>query len=424
MVCSRSSSLLTVSRQAFRPRMTIRSTYKIGHITPSFIHISFVNVMTHLRSFLSLALLPLSLFGSAKGKPQNQLTLFVGTYTQDSPSKGIYVYRFNQDTGNFSLRSSVKAGNPSFVALSPNGNRLYAVSEFNDGRQGAYSFDFDPKTGQLSNPIFVSTKAGDRFDEPKNQPGSDPCNLYTDGKCLITANYSGGDISAFKLDKQGRLQGTAQQTRFRGRDSAAVSHIHCGLPTPDGKYFLATDLGNDRIHRFDFTPSGTEVLAQPTVAFEVKRGEGPRHITFDKGGRYLYLINELGGTCVVMRYNDGQLTEMQTLMADEGGGRGSADIHISPDGKFLYTSHRLKKDGIAIFAINPQTGLLTKVGYQQTGIHPRNFTITPNGKYLLVACRDDNAIQIFRRDARTGLLTNTGKRINLGKPVCLVLRKY
>ena len=227
-----------------------------------------------------------------------------------------------------------------------------------------------------------------------------------------------------KLDKQGRLQGTAQQTRFRGRDSAAVSHIHCGLPTPDGKYFLATDLGNDRIHRFDFTPSGTEVLAQPTVAFEVKRGEGPRHITFDKGGRYLYLINELGGTCVVMRYNNDQLTEMQTLMADEGGGRGSADIHISPDGKFLYTSHRLKKDGIAIFAINPQTGLLTKVGYQQTGIHPRNFTITPNGKYLLVACRDDNAIQIFRRDARTGLLTNTGKRINLGKPVCLVLRKY
>ena len=79
------------------------------------------------------------------------------------------------------------------------------------------------------------------------------------------------------------------------------------------------------------------------MAYEVKRGEGPRHIAFDKGGKHLYLINELGGTCVVMRYNDGKLTEIQTLMADEGGGRGSADIHISPDGKFLYTSHRLKK---------------------------------------------------------------------------------
>ena len=127
---------------------------------------------------------------------------------------------------------------------------------------------------------------------------------------------------------------------------------------------------------------------------------------------------------MVMRYNDGKLTEIQTLMADEGGGRGSADIHISPDGKFLYTSHRLKKDGIAIFSINPQTGVLTKVGYQLTGLHPRNFAITPNGKYLLVACRDDNTIQIFERNANTGLLVDTQKRINLGKPVCLILRKY
>ena len=380
--------------------------------------------MLHPRSLLSLVLSALSLCGFAKGKPSAQLTLFVGTYTEDSPSEGIYVFHFNQETGHFSLRSSAKAGNPSFVVLSPNGNRLYAVSEFNDGRQGAYSFDYNPKTGHLSNPTFVSTKAGDRLGDPENRPGSDPCNLYTDGHCLITANYSGGDISAFKLDKQGRLHGTAQQKRFSGRDSAAVSHIHCGLPTPDGKYFLATDLGNDRIHRFDFAPNGKEILTNPHVAYEVKRGEGPRHITFDKGGKHLYLINELGGTCVVMRYNDGKLTEIQTLMADEGGGRGSADIHISPDGRFLYTSHRLKKDGIAIFSINPQTGLLTKVGYQLTGLHPRNFAITPNGKYLLVACRDDNTIQIFERNTNTSLLVDTRKRINLGKPVCLMLRKY
>ena len=147
-------------------------------------------------------------------------------------------------------------------------------------------------------------------------------------------------------------------------------------------------------------------------------------MVFDNEGKHLYLINELGGTCTVLSYNDGNLTELQTLMADEGGGHGSADIHISPDGRFLYTSHRLKKDGIAIFEINEQTGLLTKVGYQLTGIHPRNFTITPNGKFVLVACRDDNMIQIYRRNARTGLLSDTGKRINVGKPVCLVLRNY
>ena len=90
--------------------------------------------MLHPRPLLSLVLSALSLCGFAQGKQSAQLTLFVGTYTEDSPSEGIYVFHFNQETGHFSLRSSAKAGNPSFVVLSPNGNRLYAVSEFNDGR--------------------------------------------------------------------------------------------------------------------------------------------------------------------------------------------------------------------------------------------------------------------------------------------------
>lgn len=153
------------------------------------------------RLLLPLAFSALSLCAFAKAKQQANLTLFVGTYTQNSLSKGIYVYNFNQETGAFKLRSTAQAGNPSFVAVSPNGKRLYAVSEFNDGKQGAYSFDYDAKTGKLTNPIFASTKAGDQQNDPKNLPGSDPCNLFTDGQCLITANYSGGDINVFKLDK-------------------------------------------------------------------------------------------------------------------------------------------------------------------------------------------------------------------------------
>jgi 6-phosphogluconolactonase len=110
-------------------------------------------------------------------------------------------------------------------------------------------------------------------------------------------------------------------------------------------------------------------------------------------------------------------------MADEGGGHGSADIHISPDGKFLYASHRLKKDGISIFKINSENGKLTKAGYQQTGIHPRNFNITPNGKYILVACRDSNRIEIYYRNGKTGMLTYTNKMIALSKPVCIQFLK-
>ena len=122
------------------------------------------------RLLLPLAFSALSLCAFAKAKQQANLTLFVGTYTQNSWSKGIYVYNFNQETGAFKLRSTAQAGNPSFVAVSPNGKRLYAVSEFNDGKQGAYSFDYDAKTGKLTNPIFASTKAGDQQNDPKNLP--------------------------------------------------------------------------------------------------------------------------------------------------------------------------------------------------------------------------------------------------------------
>lgn len=113
------------------------------------------------------------------------------------------------------------------------------------------------------------------------------------------------------------------------------------------------------------------------------------------------------------------MKRIQTITADSVGGQGSADIHISPDGKFLYASNRLKEDGIAIFKINSKDGKLSKTGYQLTAKHPRNFRITPNGKFLLVAGRDDNKIQVFKRDFATGLLTDTHQDITISKPVCI-----
>ena len=155
------------------------------------------------------------------------------------------------------------------------------------------------------------------------------------------------------------------------------------------------------------------------AAFKVKAGSGPRHLTFAPNGSYAYLINELSGTVIAFEYNDGELKEIQTIAADTVGAKGSGDIHISPDGKFLYASNRLKADGLAIFSIHPENGMLTKVGYQLTGIHPRNFIITPNGKYLLVACRDSNVIQVYERNTDTGLLTDIHKDIKMDKPVCI-----
>ena len=378
--------------------------------------------MKKLQILLSLLGAIISLHSFAQGGKVNNLTMYVGTYTEGGNSKGIYTYNFNQENGTFELLSSATAGNPSFVTLSPEGKRLYAVSEYNDGRQGVYSFDLSENKAKLSNPVFRPTASK----EALPRAGADPCHIVSDGNYVITANYTGGDISVFSLDAEGRLQAEVQHIAFAGRTLERVAHIHCIIPTPDKKYILATDLGNDRVYRFRYNKKArknTEVLTAQQVAYQVSDGQGPRHLTFSKDGRFAYLINELGGECVVLSYRKGKLKEVQRLMADEGGGRGSADIHISPDGRFLYTSHRLKKDGIAIFAINPKKGTLTKIGYQLTGVHPRNFAITPNGKYLLVACRDDNKIQVFQRNETTGELTETSQEIQVDKPTCILFAK-
>ena len=377
--------------------------------------------MKKLQMFLTIVFALLTLITFAQ---DNNLIMYIGTYTEESNSNGIYTYRFNQENGTFELLSSATAANPSFVTLSPDGKRLYAVSEYNDGRQGAYSFDVSEDKVQLSHPVFLPTAPK----EALPRTGADPCHIVSDGKYVITANYTGGDISVFSLDVAGRLQTEVQHISFVEALHGSASHIHCIIPTPEKRYVLVTNLGKNCVYRFRYkawkASKGVKVLSNMKVAYRISDTiQGPRHLTFSKDGRFAYLINELGGECVVLSYHKGKLKEVQRIMADEGGGRGSADIHISPDGRFLYTSHRLKKDGIAIFAIDPKKGSLTKIGYQHTGIHPRNFAITPNGKYLLVACRDDNKIQVFERNEATGELTETPEEIEIDKPTCIVFGK-
>ena len=377
--------------------------------------------MKKLQTFLTIVFALLTFITFAQ---DNNLMMYVGTYTEGGNSKGIYTYHFNQENGTFELLSSATAANPSFVTLSPDGKRLYAVSEYNDGRQGAYSFDVSEDKVQLSHPVFLPTAPK----EALPRAGADPCHIVSDGNYVITANYTGGDISVFSLDAAGRLQAEVQHIAFVEASHGSASHIHCIIPTPERRYVLVTNLGKNCVYRFRYkarkASKGVKVLKDMKVAYRISDTiQGPRHLTFSKDGRLAYLINELGGECVVLSYRKGKLKEVQRIMADEGGGRGSADIHISPDGRFLYTSHRLKKDGIAIFAIDPEKGTLTKIGYQLTGIHPRNFAITPNGKYLLVACRDDNKIQVFERNEATGELTETAQAIEVDRPTCIVFGK-
>ena len=252
--------------------------------------------------------------------------------------------------------------------------------------------------------------------------GADPCYVATNGKEVLTANYSGGSMSIFPLKKNGSLEPV--DTLFEGStggpdtERQATPHVHCTVFSPDGKYIFATDFSADRILRFVIHPKS--IIPHPSAeAIDVDPNSGPRHLTFSPNGKYAYLISELSGNITAFSYLDGKLEKIQTIAADTLRARGSADIHLSPDGKYLYASNRLKGDGLAIFEVNPENGMLAKVGYQLTGIHPRNFIITPNGKYLLAACRDSHVIQVFQRDPVTGLLSDTHQDISINKPVCI-----
>ena len=354
---------------------------------------------------------------AATTSASDTLHMLVGSYGP-ADQEGIKVYKFNQATGEGQYVSGVKGiSNPSYQTVSRDGKRVYSVGEDDGGTACANALTFDAATGTLT---LINSQP---------TQGAAPCHiaLSPEEDYVVTANYNGSNISLFPLDGKGRLK-PEQTIGFEGsgpdKERQAIPHLHFVYFTPDNHYLLANDLGTDRIHRF---PLNTRQKGSNTPLVDRQRasdirltpGSGPRHAVFSADGRFAYLITELSGEVMAFTYDGDSLSLMQTVQADTLDARGSADIHLSPDGRFLYASNRLKGDGLAIFRVNTEDGTLSKAGYQPTGIHPRNFVLTPNGQYLLVACRDTDEIQIFARDASTGLLTDTGRRIKTTKPVCL-----
>lgn len=355
----------------------------------------------------------------AVSEDYNGIYMLVGSYATPE-EEGIKIYRFDEATGNAEYISGLKGiSNPSYLIPSVDGERIYAVGEDEGKTSKANAIRFDKEQETLT---LLNSQLTD---------GAAPCyiTLSPSGKFVITANYFGGSITIFPLDKEGKLKPDTRLISFIGngpdKERQNQPHVHCVEFTPDHKYLLANDLGTDQIHIFPVSEAMTDGVAHSLLDeskeynVKVEPGSGPRHICFHPNQKYAYLINEISGKVITFSYENGKLNALQYIEADTTGAKGSGDIHISPDGKFVYASNRLQADGIAIFSVDQEKGTLTKAGYQLTDIHPRNFIITPNGRYLLIACRDSNTIQIFSRDKVTGLLNDTGKTIKTDKPVCL-----
>lgn len=346
------------------------------------------------------------------------LKMLVGTYTQGNDSQGVYLYEFNAGRNDFKLIDTEMIGNPSFIIPSPDKRLAYGVSEFSDGSEAACAFRLEAGSIKLINCVSTNLPAPLADDK---RIGGDPCNIIIAGAKVLTSNYTGGSITSFPIAEDGSLKPVTES--FSPLTSQEqCSHMHCAILSPDGRYLFANDLGTDTIFRFNVKEDGPDLSsAQIAFRFDSQTHPGPRHSVFSADGRFMYLICELDDTLCTFRYNDGNLELISSQKAYDGEGHGSADIHISPDGKFLYTSHRLKDDGISIFSRNQEDGSVTRVGFQPTGRHPRNFAITDDNRYLLCACRDDNRIEVYRIDKKRGSLSDTGRKLEIPAPVCIQL---
>ncbi len=321
-----------------------------------------------------------------------------------------------------SLGLVAEAANASFLVAHPSGKFLYAANEtssFAGQPGGAVSaYAIDAKTGGLT--LLNQQPSG----------GADPCHLAVDrdGRYLFVANYSGGSISVFPIETDGRLRAATAFVQHVGSSlnpgRQKAPHAHGVYPDAKNRYLVVTDLGLDQllVYRFD-KEKGTLTPNDPPFA-SVKPGAGPRHFAFSADGRLGFVINEIDSTLTAFKFDPAagafkELETVSTLPADWTGRNSTAEIAMHPSLPVLYGSNR-GHDSIHIWKVDPKTGQLASLGLQSTqGKTPRNFAIDPSGHYLFAANQQSDSIVVFKIDPKSGLLEPTGTVLEVGAPVCV-----
>jgi 6-phosphogluconolactonase len=393
------------------------------------------------RDFLAASAVGLLKFAGAgdlaRGKesqPDGEL-LYVGTYTEGDRSEGIYLVRMDPRSGELRLVGSANAGaNPSFLAIHPNGRVLYAVNEVTEHNGKA--------TGVVSAfAIARDTGALTRLNEQPSEGGA-PCYVSVDrgGHALLVANYVGGNVALLPIQADGALARATHVVQHRGtgggpnKERQDVPHAHCIVPDPSNRFALAADLGVDRVFvyraNFDDGNGGTLHHIEGTDAV-MRPGAGPRHLAFHPKLPLVFVANELDSTVTTLRFDAerGALSALKTRSTLPAGWTGAnypADIHFasSGGGRTLYVSNR-GHNSIAVFSVADATGAVALEQVVPTeGDWPRNFSLDPTGRWLLVANQRSGSVVVFARDQASGRLTQTAQRIAVPSPVCLRFRAH
>jgi len=341
----------------------------------------------------------------------NSTHLFVGGSAKPG-EKGMSVFDFNGKTGEVTLVSQADVGpNPSYFCHSKKNVLVYVANEVmqfngeNGGGLTTFKYSDDDALFEKKNEMLI--------------PYGGPCfiSMSPDSGFLFLANYPKGSVVVVKLDAEG-LPETITDTILYVKTSPDVSHAHMIKSDPQGDMIYVTDLGQNRIFRYDFITERGELL--PIDTLEVPEGYGPRHFDFSKDGTMLYVINELGSKITVFDLVEKPVL-IQTLTTVREGFNGKnacADLHVSSDGKFIYGSNR-GENTIVTFAIQPD-GTLKLGGHTNCGGNwPRNFTIDPSGRFLLVGNQRSDTVAVLELNRETGLPAISEEKFKVAGPACL-----
>jgi 6-phosphogluconolactonase len=351
--------------------------------------------------------------------------VLVGSYTQGK-SEGIYRYRFDTKSGKLDAqpRQVIKSENPSWLTLSKDQRFVFAVNENGPGGSDVVgkvsSFAINGKTHEVT-PINQVVSKGD---EPTHS------SLSADGHFLFVANYAvhpdpGGVLAVVPVDKSGKLSEVVQTSTHEASkvdpERQASSHVHSAVPSPDGKYLIASDLGADKLFVFQYDGKKTQPLQPAKTPFvELPPGSGPRHLLFSNNGKHAYLTLEMAAKVVVFDYHDGVFKQTQILDLTNKGvtqKNGGGGLHSSADGKFLYVVNRGEANQLLVFTIDSASGQLKEIQRRSVeGVEPREFSIDPSGHFVLIANQKSNQIVIVQRDTKTGMLGETVQKLDFDSP--------
>lgn len=382
--------------------------------------------MKTLIRIIAFIWLPVLAIACTSSKTPEKILFYVGS-SDGSLEQSIFLCELDYNNGQVAILDSFPGSKASsYLALSPDKEFLYAI----DGTQS------DPDKKQTSVASFRVTDSEGRLNIVNRQSseGRGPCHIscHPDGSFIFVANYSEGNIAAYPLNKDGSIAPASDVVQHTGsgpgkRQTKAYAHFI--MADPSGNHVLAVDLGADKVFIYKLDPESGKLTPNPEQEFyKTEPGAGPRHLAFHPKKPYLYIVHELNGTLTACKYNQktGRIDEINTesnLPADFTGNNYPAAVRVHPNGQYVYASNRVGHNSITVFKITDSGAVERIQVMDNVPTHPRDFNIDPQGKFLLVAGQQGDAIEIFTIETNTGMLIRTGQKVQMKAPASILFRE-